>query len=90
MLEPIRTNHVARIDAGIAAASVPAWRRRLSSFGRAVVSAVRAIEPQHIRGKVFIERCDGRGKGFARFVDIDFLGLHLSLTYGRTPAPREG
>lgn len=53
--------------------------------------AIKAGEPWYNWGTVFIERLDAAteaetSEGEARFFDIQWLGLHLSVHIGRTPA----
>lgn len=53
--------------------------------------AIKAVEPWYNWGTIYIERLDAAteaemSEGEARFFDIQWLGLHLSIHIGRTPS----
>jgi hypothetical protein len=55
-----------------------------------------AIEPWYDWGTINVERMQGltrersNGEGDVGFVELQFLGLHVGLQLGRTPAARRG
>lgn len=49
---------------------------------------IKAIEPWYDWGDTCIERMDDPGEGPGKFVTLQWLGLNLTLFYGRTPARR--
>ncbi len=53
--------------------------------------AIKAVEPWYNWGTIYVERLDAAteaemSEGEARFFDIQWFGLHLSIHIGRTPS----
>lgn len=47
---------------------------------------IKAIEPWYDWGGSVFERLDGEGEGDGRFFTLEWLGLHITIFYGRQPA----
>lgn len=50
---------------------------------------IAAIEPWYDWGVAGIDRVDGLNSGDGRWFSIDFLGLHVTVLFGRTPPIRK-
>jgi hypothetical protein len=46
---------------------------------------IKAVEPWYDWGTTYIERIEAPGEGPGRFFTIQWLGLSLTVFYGRTP-----
>ncbi|OQW44352.1 MAG: hypothetical protein A4S16_03430 [Proteobacteria bacterium SG_bin6] len=57
----------------------------LPNIRRGVGRALAAIEPHYNWGSTLIDRLDAPGEGEGRFVELQWLGINLTLFYGRTP-----
>jgi len=49
---------------------------------------IKAIEPWYDWGDTYIERLEDAGEGPGKFFTLQWLGISLTLFYGRTPARR--
>jgi len=52
---------------------------------RLVTSILAAVEPWYDFGRACIDSVQHDVSGDGRFFSIDWLGLHLTVFYGRTP-----
>lgn len=69
----------------IATAARATW----SAAKRLAVRALRAIEPHYDWGKYGWDRLDGTAEGWGRHIQIEWLGLKMSLAVGRQPRKGE-
>ena len=60
----------------------PALRSRLEYRARQLLVA---IEPWYNWGETFIERMEAKGEGPGYFVSLQWLGISLTIFFGRTP-----
>lgn len=49
-----------------------------------------ALEPWYDWGTTYVERMDRAGEGPGRFVELQWLGIKITLFFGRTPTAQEG
>ena len=47
--------------------------------------ALAAVEPWYDWGRTYVERMDCPGEGPGRFVELQWLGIKITLFFGRTP-----